>query len=221
MRFERRTTVPSSPGGVTPGFPSASHRFGTRDHKRGHRNRQTPGTYSRVHYYGPSSGSHRRRLGRTIVQLLQARSKIPRRPRSAQSCYPGRQARFWLMDGQCRRSTDFLSGHPRFFLGSDSAPHPVVRKSTASPTQPCAAGVYTSPVLLPLVAHLLESFDALDKLSGFVSSNGRAFYKVDDQNLPMIALQKEPSAIAESLSLQNENVAPFWAGKTLDWTVIA
>jgi dihydroorotase len=41
----------------------------------------------------------------------------------------------------------------------------------------CAAGVYTSPILLPLAAHLLESFGALDRLEGFVSSFGRRFYK--------------------------------------------
>ncbi|CCO26580.1 dihydroorotase [Rhizoctonia solani AG-1 IB] len=58
-------------------------------------------------------------------------------------------------------------GHPRFFLGSDSAPHPPSSKSNAGPDSPCAAGVYTSPILLPLVAHLLESFGALDKLNDF------------------------------------------------------
>ncbi|CAE6369587.1 unnamed protein product [Rhizoctonia solani] len=60
-------------------------------------------------------------------------------------------------------------GHPRFFLGSDSAPHPPSSKSNAMPDSPCAAGVYTSPILLPLVAHLLESFGALDRLADFLS----------------------------------------------------
>ncbi|KAH9973028.1 Dihydroorotase [Lactifluus volemus] len=97
-------------------------------------------------------------------------------------------------------------GHPRFFLGSDSAPHPSMKKSTSSPNQGCAAGIYTSPILLPLTAHLLESFGALDKLGSFVSKNGRAFYK------------KEVSVT--EYSLKEEQVVPFWSGKDLEWEII-
>ncbi|TIB94518.1 hypothetical protein E3Q18_04260 [Wallemia mellicola] len=68
-------------------------------------------------------------------------------------------------------------GHPRFFLGSDSAPHPRANKLNKAPrfiaeTQEsvpacaCAAGLFTSAILIPLCAHLLESFGALDKLEG-------------------------------------------------------
>jgi dihydroorotase len=89
----------------------------------------------------------------------------------------------------------------------------------ATPSQPCAAGVYTAPILLPLVAHLLESFGALDKLVSFSSSNGRAFYKVEAQNLRSVTLRKEPFRIMESLSLKGDDVAPFWAGKELDWSI--
>lgn len=110
-------------------------------------------------------------------------------------------------------------GHPRFFLGSDSAPHIVMNKATATPNQPCAAGVYTAPILLPLVAHLLESFGALDQLVPFVSTNGRAFYKVETENLQSVTIRKEPFSIVESLSLREDNVAPFWAGRKLDWSI--
>lgn len=110
-------------------------------------------------------------------------------------------------------------GHPRFFLGSDSAPHHITKKATASPTQPCAAGVYTAPILLPLVAHLLDSFGALDKLVGFVSTNGRNFYQVPAKESSTVTLQKDTQTIATTLSLKEDNVTPFWAGRTLDWSI--
>lgn len=110
-------------------------------------------------------------------------------------------------------------GHPRFFLGSDSAPHPTERKATATPDQPCAAGVYTAPILLPLVAHLLDSFGALDNLEKFTSTHGRNFYKLETAGLEVIKLRKEPSLIAAILSSDQTSVAPFWAGKQLDWSI--
>lgn len=116
-------------------------------------------------------------------------------------------------------------GHPRFFLGSDSAPHPPASKSTSTPTHACAAGVYTSPILLPLVAHLLESFGALDKLTGFASENGRAFYRepIDkSQNARVITLQRtKPGKLVEDdYVLGNESLVPFWAGKEIGWEIV-
>ncbi|CAG7848611.1 Dihydroorotase Short=DHOase [Serendipita indica DSM 11827] len=114
--------------------------------------------------------------------------------------------------------------------GSDSAPHLIEKKAVASPDQPCAAGVYTSPILLPLVAHLLESFGALDNLEGFVSTNGRNFYKITEPelpsdgqrsySLPVVKLCKTPSSIAKSLDLNEQKVVPFWAGKQLNWSLL-
>jgi dihydroorotase len=95
----------------------------------------------------------------------------------------------------------------------------VTKKATATPNQPCAAGVYTAPILLPLVAHLLESFGALDQLVPFSSTNGRAFYKVEARNLRSVTLRKEPFRITENLSLKGDDVAPFWAGKELNWSI--
>jgi len=115
-------------------------------------------------------------------------------------------------------------GHPRFFLGSDSAPHPPHAKSTSTPTHACAAGVYTSPILLPLVAHLLESFGALDKLEGFVSRHGRAFYKkpLNNQNTGRaVTLRKTESRklVDEKYVLGSESLVPFWAGKEIKWEI--
>jgi len=110
-------------------------------------------------------------------------------------------------------------GHPRFFLGSDSAPHLVSAKSTATPGQGCAAGVYTSPVLLPLVAHLLDSFGALDKLQGFVADHGRRFYGFPDTGSARVRLYRGKSTIASVLRLGPDEVAPFWAGKELQFRI--
>ncbi|EIW76155.1 dihydroorotase [Coniophora puteana RWD-64-598 SS2] len=111
-------------------------------------------------------------------------------------------------------------GHPRFFLGSDSAPHHTLAKSTASPTDPCAAGVYTSPILLPLVAHLLESFGALDKLENFVSGHGRRFYQSTAGFAPKkVRLRRSTSLVEKEWTLGDQTVVPFWAGKNIGWEI--
>jgi len=113
-------------------------------------------------------------------------------------------------------------GHPRFFLGSDSAPHPLDAKSTATPAQGCAAGIYTSPILLPLAAHLLESFGALGRLQNFVSVSGRAFYQRPMTGGKVVKLRKVPEGrvIDEVYQLNNHNLAPFWAGKQIGWEIV-
>ncbi|KAH9943400.1 dihydroorotase [Epithele typhae] len=114
-------------------------------------------------------------------------------------------------------------GHPRFFLGSDSAPHPYESKAVAFPTQSCAAGVYTSPILLPLVAQMLDSFGALDRLEGFVSTHGRAFYKRPvTQGDSAVVLRRgvsKPVGI-EGYGSGATHVVPFWAGKELNWEIV-
>lgn len=138
-------------------------------------------------------------------------------------------------------------GHPRFFLGSDSAPHPVSSKLPSAATHDsahaalncgCAAGVYTSAILLPLCATLLESFGALDKLSTYVSSNGRRFYKLDtDQQasakpvtLRRAKAHDHSALVPASYTLaahaeRNDGekgkiqVVPFWSTRRLAWTL--
>ncbi|KAK7061493.1 Dihydroorotase [Favolaschia claudopus] len=114
-------------------------------------------------------------------------------------------------------------GHPRFFLGSDSAPHPVTSKSTSTPTQGCAAGIYTSPILLPLMAHLLESFGALDKLEGFVSNFGRRFYhqELSTENAENVILRPVGACnVEKEYHAEEQGVVPFWAGKELHWEIV-
>jgi len=118
------------------------------------------------------------------------------------------------------------SGHHRFFLGSDSAPHPYTSKTTSAISQGCAAGVYTSPILLPLLAHLLESFDALDKLEGFASTHGRKFYgfpmreaQAEDKGFVKLRRAKEIVS-TERRNEKDVDVVPFWAGKELGWKIV-
>lgn len=117
--------------------------------------------------------------------------------------------------------TQSLIGHPRFFLGSDSAPHPAHTKSVATPTHPCAAGVYTSPILLPFVAQMLESFGALDRLQDFVSNYGRAFYRrPPGANARRIILRKVRGIkVADTWPVGDDRVIPFWADKELEWGI--
>lgn len=122
-------------------------------------------------------------------------------------------------------SSHLFAGHPRFFLGSDSAPHPPHTKSTSTPTHACAAGVYTSPILLPLVAHFLESFDALENIGLFVSGHGRKFYKVPIENQKVgtktVSLRRAPagSVVDEKYISGNDSLVPFWAGKEIGWEI--
>ncbi|WWC65398.1 dihydroorotase, homodimeric type [Kwoniella dejecticola CBS 10117] len=127
-----------------------------------------------------------------------------------------------------------LSGNPKFFLGSDSAPHPLASKipnlthsEIGAAVSACAAGVYTSPILIPLVATLLESFGALDKLQGFVSDNGRNFYGVpvkEGDELRMRRITDEDKGIVrntfKSEEIEGLEVVPFWLGKRLNWEIV-
>jgi len=118
-----------------------------------------------------------------------------------------------------------LSGNPKFFLGSDSAPHPTSSKSPGVSEEgepgPCAVGVYTSPVLIPLVATLLESFGALDRLEGYVSGHGRKFYGVPAKDGEVLRLRRERRRVPGLVRGEGGvEVVPFWAGKELEWVIV-
>lgn len=80
--------------------------------------------------------------------------------------------------------------------------------------------MYTSPILLPLVAHILSSFGALERLQGFVSDNGRKFYQRPAAQDKVIRLQRTKTTIDGELTLGDENVVPFWAGKDIDFSIV-
>jgi dihydroorotase len=84
--------------------------------------------------------------------------------------------------------------------------------------------VYTSPFLVPLVAHLLEGFGALDKLEGFVSTNGRKFYREEvSPGQGEVRLRRTTEASARVPGVirgDGVEVVPFWAGKQLGWEIV-
>lgn len=73
------------------------------------------------------------------------------------------------------------------------------------------------------MAHLLDSFGALDKLEGFVSKNGRAFYKKDidtsSRYSTTVRLRRGQTPVIGRYSLKEQEVIPFWSGKDLAWEI--
>jgi dihydroorotase len=107
------------------------------------------------------------------------------------------------------------SGNPRFFLGTDSAPHPVPAKETA-----CGcAGIFTAPCALEIYAEVFEEEDALDRLEGFAALNGPAFYRLP-VNASRVTLRREPYPVPEHVGEDENAVIPFRAGETLRWRLM-
>jgi dihydroorotase len=106
------------------------------------------------------------------------------------------------------------SGEASFFLGTDSAPHPVGAKESA-----CGcAGCYTAPVALQLYAHAFDEAGALDRLGDFASRNGPRFYglPVSEQT---VVLERGAAQVPHALQVGDIEVRPFWAGRALGWTL--
>lgn len=103
-----------------------------------------------------------------------------------------------------------LSGNPKFFFGSDSAPHTRENKEAAL----CSAGCYTMPVSLSLLISLFERHGALDRLEPFVSRFGAAFYGLDP-NPDTITFQRRPWTVPALY----HGVVPLQAGATLEWSL--
>ncbi len=104
------------------------------------------------------------------------------------------------------------SGSPKFFLGTDSAPHSKENKESA-----CGcAGIYTAHAALELYATAFENAGALDKLEGFSSHYGADFYGLP-RNKDTVTLTKTDWHVPESYSLGDSTVVPMFAGKTLGW----
>lgn len=103
-----------------------------------------------------------------------------------------------------------LSAHPKLMFGSDSAPHPRHKKECCG----CAAGVFTAPIALQLLAQLFDSAGALDNLQAFVSDNAKRIYGVVPP-LKKVTLRKSAFVIPDEYS----GVVPFRAGSELEWIV--
>lgn len=108
------------------------------------------------------------------------------------------------------------SGSPKFFLGTDSAPHAQGRKESA-----CGcAGSYTAHAAIELYAEVFEQAGALDKLEAFASFNGPDFYGLP-RNTDTITLVKESWTVPETISFGSDVVVPIRAGEEMNWKVTA
>ena len=107
------------------------------------------------------------------------------------------------------------SGNPKFFLGTDSAPHAQGKKETA-----CGcAGCYTAFSAIELYAEAFDRAGKLDKLEGFASEFGPDFYGLP-RNEGSITLQRKPWALPTSLQMGEEKLIPLAAGETLNWQLM-
>ena len=108
------------------------------------------------------------------------------------------------------------SGSPRFFLGTDSAPHPAILKEHALG----CAGCYTALSALELYAEAFDAAGALDKLEGFASFHGADFYGLP-RNQGKIKLRREAWELPEKVPFGETELKPLRGGETLGWRVAA
>ena len=100
------------------------------------------------------------------------------------------------------------SGSPKFFLGTDSAPHAVEKKEAA-----CGcAGIFNAPFALEVYATVFEEEGALDRLEAFASEHGPRFYGLP-LNKGQVTLERTPVTVPDRIG----DIVPFLAGQTLGW----
>ncbi|MEO6352035.1 MAG: dihydroorotase [Burkholderiaceae bacterium] len=108
-----------------------------------------------------------------------------------------------------------ISGNPRFFLGTDSAPHPKGLKETA-----CGcAGCYTALHAMELYAQAFDQAGALDQLEAFASFNGPAFYNLP-RNSASVTLQRENWTLPAELPLGDTSIVPLNGGESIAWKLL-
>jgi dihydroorotase len=108
-----------------------------------------------------------------------------------------------------------VSGHPRIFLGTDSAPHTIQAKESA-----CGcAGIYNAPSALSVYASVFEQEGALENLEAFTSLNGPAFYGLP-VNEERIVLRRTEIRIPERVEAGTDSILPYHAGETLVWDAV-
>jgi dihydroorotase len=107
-----------------------------------------------------------------------------------------------------------ISGSPKFFLGTDSAPHSRQAKESAC----CGAGCYSAPLALPLYAEAFENAGALDRLEGFASHFGADFYGLP-RNADTITLVRESWTVPADYPFGTDALVPLRAGETVRWQV--
>lgn len=104
-----------------------------------------------------------------------------------------------------------LRAHPKLMFGSDSAPHPREKKECCG----CAAGVFTAPIALPVLADLFDRHGCRENLQAFVSGNARRLYGIDPP-AKTVTLVKRPMEVP---SIYGRTVVPMFAGEVLPWSI--
>ncbi|PCJ23139.1 MAG: dihydroorotase [SAR86 cluster bacterium] len=106
-------------------------------------------------------------------------------------------------------------GNPKFFLGTDSAPHGKADKENS-----CGcAGIYSAPGALEMYTEIFDECGALDKLEGFASFFGADFYQLP-RNQSRISLTRRKWEMAESFELNKDVVVPMRAKETINWHIV-
>src|SRR3954469_16371814 len=108
------------------------------------------------------------------------------------------------------------SGSPKFFLGTDSAPHPAALKEHALG----CAGCYTALSAMELYAQAFDAAGALDKLEGFASFHGADFYGLP-RNTGTLTLVRAPRELPETVPFGEAQLKPLRGGETLPWRVVS
>lgn len=110
--------------------------------------------------------------------------------------------------------TAATSGNPKYFLGTDSAPHSIANKQSS-----CGcAGIYNSYAALSLYAEIFSAANALDKLEAFASFFGADFYQLP-RNRTKVTLIQDTWEIPAQLDFANEHLIPLGAGEQLAWKI--
>lgn len=109
-----------------------------------------------------------------------------------------------------------VSGDPRFFLGTDSAPHSRAAKESAC----SSAGIYSAHAALELYAEAFESAGALERLEAFASRHGAEFYGLP-VNRETVALERSAWAVPDSYAFGNDTLVPWRAGERVSWRIKA
>ncbi|MBL4871700.1 MAG: dihydroorotase [Robiginitomaculum sp.] len=105
-----------------------------------------------------------------------------------------------------------ISGSPKFFMGTDSAPHTVENKQSA-----CGcAGVFNAPFAIESYAQTFDQENALDTLEGFASLHGPEFYGLKP-NSRKILLERKDISVPDNYDIMDTQIIPFHAGETLKW----
>jgi len=108
------------------------------------------------------------------------------------------------------------SGSPKFFLGTDSAPHDREKKESA-----CGcAGIFSAHAAIELYAEAFDGEDAIERLEGFASIFGPDFYGLS-HNQEKVTLEKSPWRVPDHYEFAGSKLTPFFAGTELSWRLLS